>query len=237
VVNFLTIALLLFFFNANIAAQTIIQCDTAFVSSAQANIKKMYAVVFKEQTQLCNGGDYVDYRPLKDEHPYFISDDWITGTIQYDNEAYDSVSLLYNIYTDHVIAEQSPPSIMVQLIRDKVQSFSIDGHTFIFFKEGGLPTGYYDQLCNGKITLYAKRIKEFRETISSSEIERDFSEKSKYYIGKDGHYYSIRNKKSVLNVLGDRKREINQFIRQNHLHFSKARELAIIRIAQFYNGK
>ncbi len=233
-VKYFFILLPLIFFKATLFAQTLPR-DTAFVSYARENTKNVYTQIMKEQAQLYNGGDYLDYNPQKDEHPYFISEDWITGSIQYNNERYSNVSLLYNIYTDQVITEQ-PSSIMIQLIRDKVQSFSIDGHQFIMIKETDLPTGFYDQLSDGKVKFFAKRIKEFHETISSSEIQRDFTEKSKYYICKDGHYYLVKGKKSVLNVLGDRKRELNQFIHQNHLRFRKNREVTIIKLIEFYNG-
>lgn len=221
-------------FYATSVAQTS-QRDTAFVATAVENTKNMYLKVIQEQIQLYNGGDYVDYRSQNDEHPYFISEDWITGSIQYDRQQYDDISLLYNIYTDQVIIEQSSSTIMVQLIRDKVQTFSLNGHQFIMLEIKDLPKGFYDQLCNGKVNVFAKRIKNFQETISSSQIHRDFIEKSRYYISKDGHYYQVKSKKSVLNVLSDRKRDLNQFIRQNHLRFRKNREAAIIKLAEFYN--
>lgn len=191
----------------------------------------------KDQNQLYNGGDYLDYRPLKDEHPYYISEDWITGSIRYHDEQYDDVSILYNIHTDDVIVEQSSSSIMIKLIRDKVQSFSLDGHQFVLISEQeGLTKGFYDQLCKGKVELYAKRIKDFQETISGSELQRNFIEKTKYYLYKEGHYYPVKSKKSILTVLGDRKKELSQFLHQNHLSIRQNREVAFIKLTEFYNG-
>ncbi len=191
----------------------------------------------KEQNQLYNGGDYLDYRALKDEHPYYISEDWITGSIRYDNEQYDDVSLLYNINTDNIITERSPSAIMIKLVRDKVQSFSIDGHQFVLIKaHEDLSTGFYDQLCSGRVELYAKRIKDFQETISGIEVQRNFIEKNKYYLHKDGQYYPIKSKKSILTVLGDRKRELNQFIHENHLRIRQNREGVFIKLTEYYNG-
>jgi len=211
--------------------------DTAFVSAAREQTKKYYDHVVKDQNQLYNGGDYVDYRPLKEEHPYYISEDWITGTVQYHGEQYDDVSILYNIHTDDVIVEQSSSSIMIKLIRDKVQSFSLDGHQFVLLSEQkDITKGFYDQLCKGKVELYAKRIKDFQETISGSELQRNFIEKTRYYLYKEGHYYPIKSKKSILTVLGDRKKELNQFLHENHLNIRQNREVAFIKLTEYYNG-
>jgi hypothetical protein len=236
VAKYLSVLLSILIFNATSIAQTL-PPDTAFVSAGRENTKSFYVNTMKEQNQLYNGGDYLDYRPLKDEHPYYISEDWITGSVQYNNEQYDDVSLLYNIHTDDIITEQPSSAIMIKLIRDKVQSFSIEGHQFVMIKDSkDLSTGFYDQLCSGKVNLYAKRIKDFQETISGAELQRIFTEKNRYYLYKDGHYYSIKSKKSILTVLGDRKKELNQFIRQNHIHVRQNREAAFIKLTEYYNG-
>jgi hypothetical protein len=39
-----------------------------------------------------------------------------------------------------------------------------------------------------------------------------------------------------LTVLGDRKKELNQFIRQNHIHIRQNREAAFIKLTEYYNG-
>ena len=226
----------IFLFNATLIAQTLPR-DTAFVSAGRENTKNFYINTMKEQNQLYNGGDYLDYRSLKDEHPYYISEDWITGSVQYNHEQYDDVSLLYNIQTDNIITEQPSSAVMIQLIRDKVQSFTMDGHQFVMIaKNEDLSTGFYDQLCNGNVKLYAKRIKDFQETISGAELQRNFIEKNRYYLYKNGHYYPVKNKKSILTILGDRKRELNQFIRQNHIHIRQNREAAFIKLTEYYNG-
>lgn len=232
--KYFLVPLLFVFICANTSAQTL-QHDTIVVADAANNTKDVYSQIMKEQLHLFNGGDYIDYRPLKDEHPYYISEDWMIGSIQYDCEYYDKAELLYNIYTDQVIAEHYS-SAMIQLVRDKIQSFFIDGHTFVMLQETTIPKGFYDRLCNGKTKVYAKRIKELEESISSNELQREFRLKSKYYICKDGYYYPVKSKKSVLSVLGDKKHELNQFIHQNHLRFRQNRENAIIKLTEFYNA-
>ncbi|HOX82412.1 MAG TPA: hypothetical protein PLJ60_17480 [Chryseolinea sp.] len=232
--KYISALLLLLIFNLTFGQSP--QSDTAFISASVVNTKNVYSRVMKEQVYLNNGGDYIDYRPLKDEHPYFISNDWITGSIGYNGERYDSVSLMYNIHSDQVISEQFSSFIMIELVRDKIQFFSIYGHDFVMLQEKTIPYGFYDQLYKGKTSLYAKRYKEFIETISAAQMQRSFLEKSKYYINKDGNYYLVKSKKSVIQVLSDRKKELKQFIRKNHIRFWENREGALIRLTEFYNG-
>lgn len=217
---------------APLAAQ--VQQDTAFLSSAIAHAKNNYSQKQTEQPQLYNGSEYVDYPSRRGQHPYFISENWMAGSLHYNGQQYHDVSLLYNSYTDNVIIEHSS-SPMLQLAKDKVVYFSMQGHEFVLINEATLPTGFYERLCNGNVKAYAKRIKEINKNMTSSEIQIDFIEKSKFYIFKEGKYYLVRSKKSVLAVFSDRKKELNQFIRKKSLTFQKNRDSDIAQLTAFYN--
>jgi hypothetical protein len=213
------------------------QKDTARVSASIANMKLRYAQALKGQMQLYDGSDYVEYVPLKEEHPYFLREDWFMGTIQYNAGLFENVPLLYNIYTDKVIAEHFYAASMIQLVSEKIDYFILDGHKFVQLQDPSITRGFYELLSDGKVRFYARHRKEFQESISLSEIQREFMEKHDYYIFKDGTYHSVKTKKSVLKVLGDHKKEINQYIRSSRMHFSPNRDFAIKRIVDFYNTK
>lgn len=211
------------------------QSDTAFVAIAANAAKEIYVLGTNEQTHLYNGSEYKEYRSLKGEHPYFISNNWVTGSIFFDGEQYDQVALLYNCFTDCVVSKKPPSSIAIELVKEKVKSFQIAGHTFVLMNEKPLPSGFYDLLFDGATKVYAKRVKEFQENISSTEIQHVFIEKSKYFISKDKSYFSVWNKKSVLNVLKDKRPELKHFMRQDRLRFRKNREQAIVKMVEFYS--
>jgi hypothetical protein len=106
----------------------------------------------------------------------------------------------------------------------------------VFLKDNITP-GFYEVLCFGPITLYSRHTKEFLRSTSQFGIEQDFFEKTSYYILKEDNFYNVGNRKSILNVLADRKRELRQFIRKNQLKFQRKREEALVKVVNFYNEK
>jgi hypothetical protein len=212
-----------------------IENDTAFVSAAIKNTKKIYAEVIKNQSILSNGSEYVDYVPLKDEHPYFINHDWIIGDIYYDGILHENVPLLYNTSNDNIIIEQGSSTIMIQLIKEKVGYFTMNGHKFVHLTDSDLPSGFYEQLNNGVATAYVKYTKVFLEELIWKRVTRNFNENVKYFVCKEKRCVVARNKSSMLKVLEDKKEDLNQFIRKNHFDFKKEKEKSILKLVEFYN--
>ena len=91
---------LLLFLTSLTRAQAVVVSDTAFIRASVDSAKNAYAYVIRSQSHLYNGSQYIDYQPLEDEHPYYLANDWTSGTIIYDGEKYENVSLLYDISAD-----------------------------------------------------------------------------------------------------------------------------------------
>jgi hypothetical protein len=211
--------------------------DTTFLSRANKKSIARYSQAIQHQSRLFNGSDYVVYIPEEDEHPYFKSDDWVVGSIVYWDEPYDSVSLLYDLSIDQVIAEHEGGN-PIKLIGEKVQRFSILDYTFVRLerdRDNNISEGFYGELYAGNIKVYAKYLKRLQETIVAQTITPRFDENTRYYIFKNGSYHFVRNKGSVLEVFNDRKQAVKEFIRKNHIRFKNNREEAIRRIAEFYD--
>jgi len=210
--------------------------DTTFSEVAIANTWKLYTQGMKGQLPLYNGSRYHDYQPLQDEHPYFLNDDWQEGSVLYNGNRYAAVALLYNIFTDEVILENYNGGSMTLLIAERVQSFSLGDRTFIRLDNELVKTGFYEILYDGDIKVYAKRIKEFSETISSAEIVRTFNEKVKYFILRDGRYYPVKSKGSVFDLFKDHKKELARYMRDTNLSFKKNREHTLVKLTEYYTG-
>ncbi|MFM9837394.1 MAG: hypothetical protein ACKVOQ_03965 [Cyclobacteriaceae bacterium] len=208
--------------------------DTAQISAIES-AKEIYTQTMKGQGQFYNGGDYIDYQQIEDEHPYFLSNNWIVGSIHYDGEIYENVGLLYNTLTDNVIVEYYHSSTMIQLVKEKLLYFTVYGQTFFNIQNNALQSGFYERLCNGKVKVFAKRFKVFQKKTSFAN-QQSFEEKSKYYIFKNGIYHAVKSKNSVLSVTGDQKKEVKQFLNKNGLQFGKSREMSIIKAVEFYNN-
>src|SRR5690348_16627231 len=80
--------------------------DTAFVKASFSKAKAVYASsAIRSQSHLYNGSQYIDYTPIGEEHPYFLTNDWTNGTVIYDGEKYENVPLLYDISADKLVVE------------------------------------------------------------------------------------------------------------------------------------
>ncbi|HEY9005134.1 hypothetical protein [Ohtaekwangia sp.] len=209
--------------------------DTAFVATASANAVKHYHETIKGQSQLYNGSDYAEYQTLREEHPYFGSNDWVFGSVHYDGYLYEDVPLLYDLMTDEILTESFSRSSTMRLIKSRVKYFTISDKKFVNLSDSSLHKGFYELLYNGKTKVYARHFKLLQETISQQEITHDFEEKIRYYIYKDGKYFPVRSKGSIQDVFRDQKHELNQLMSKNKIRFRKNREQYIIRMAEFYD--
>jgi hypothetical protein len=220
-------------------AQTHQTPDTAFLTTTANNAKNLYLAAVKTQSHLYNGSQYADYDPIKEEHPYFIDSDWSNGWIIYDHERYDNTPLLYNINNDKIVAEHYAGAF-IDLIAPKVTAFHIHGHTFKRFtraddKRGNINEGFYDILYDGKVKVVAKRLKKFSQVVHLEGYENNFEEKVQYYIVRDQSFFPVRSKNNLLEVLGDQKQALRQFVRAGNLSFKHQREQTMIKVAAYYD--
>jgi hypothetical protein len=211
--------------------------DTSFLALSKTNSIALYAATIRDQTRLFNGSDYIVYLPRDEEHPYYGSDDWTTGSIVYWDELYENVPLLFDLSIDQVIVEHDRGS-PVRLIPEKIQRFTVMGHTFVRLlrdDKNKISDGFYDQLYSGKSKVYAKYLKTYRETLQAPQIIPSFDESVRYYIVKDGNFHVVKTKGSVLQVLSDRKSELKNFLRKNRIRYNDNREKALVRLTEFYD--
>lgn len=214
-----------------------ISTDTAFVAASQKKSIALYTSAIQNQSRLYNGSDYIIYLPKFEEHPYFIADDWVYGSIVYWDELYENVPLLYDVSLDQVITEHNRGN-PIKLIAEKIQSFTVLEHTFVRLNsddKNKIAVGFYDRLYDGDLKVYAKYSKNFRETLESQQVIPQYDETTRYYLVKDGIFNIVKTKGSVLQVLSDQKQELKNFIRKNRLRFKDNREKSIVSVSEFYD--
>lgn len=213
--------------------------DTAFLSSAREYEVTLYNQFIHGQSRLYNGSEYRDFFSKNDEHPYFGVDDWTYGDIVYDEELYKNIPLFYDIYHDKVITEHLLNGAKLELISEKVQRFSFSGHTFVRLERDEakvIGEGFYDRLYDGPTKVYCRREKQLQHKIESNDIIARFDEKTRIYILRNGTYFPVKKKGSVLDVLSDRKQELKSFLKKNKISFKTDRERAIARLAEHYDS-
>ena len=99
----------------------------------------------------------------------------------------------------------------------------------------GLRDGFYDLLYDGNVKILAKRRKTISEDLSHQVLKVSFNEKNNYYLFRDNRYYSIKSKGSLLKVLKDKRKELNQFANKRKAEFNLNKELGFVKLAEHYD--
>ena len=233
----LIVCFIFFAFSSTCFSQEV--TDTSFRQKAIHNLIQFYYSSISTQPPLYTAPLYERHIPaFSSGHPFFFSDTFSIGTIGYDGLVYEGVPVLYDIVRDELIT-RSPNGFAIALIKPKVDSFFIAGHSFIKLNDDTsvvTTQSYYERLWNGNIRLLAKRKKIIQMTTGITTIERRVYAQDHYYIyGRNRVFETIKNKNSLLGALKDKKSALQQFIKQNNLKFKENFEEDAARVVAYYN--
>ena len=219
----------------NLSAQSV---DT----SSRPNNSKIVDVYYQslgEQSPLYNGSQYLEYPfIIQDGHPFFGKQDFVNATILFDGMTFDAVPTLYDIVKDQVVIQDYHKYYKINLPADKIQQFELDGHTFVRLvhdSSNEIKTGFYEQLYSGKATLFAKREKKISQQYANMEINNVVYSHTSYYIRKENQFYAVSSKKSLLNVLKPKQKEVQQYLKKNNIKFKKTPEKAALMAVEYYD--
>ena len=217
--------------------------DTAFLAQAHAQAVSLYEATMNRQYGLYNGSEYNPYPEPYDDHPYFESEYWEEGSVKYYGERYDSVAMQYDLLSDVLVIEhydQNGYMAEVALHSEKVDYFVLLDHTFVRLAPDTarvleLKPGFYDLLYDGQHKVLCKRRKMPKETIESGELKVDFLVRENFYLLKDGVVFPLKNKGSVLKVLSDKRRALNQYVRSEVRDF-RNKEKLFVDLVRYYDS-
>ncbi len=228
--------LLICIFSQHVTAQD--AEDTALHENA-LNAIGVYYQNLGEESPLYNGSEYIEYAyTLQEGHPFFQVVNFINGNVNLDGMLFHDVPMLYDIVKDQLIIQDFQKVYKINLPADRIREFFLLGHLFVRLTHDSsdqVKTGFYDQLYKGKIALFAKREKKVLEKYSNVEISKVVSSQNIYYIKKEGVYYTIKNKSSLLAVLKSKKKEVQQYLKTNNIKFKSEPERAMIMAVKYYD--
>jgi hypothetical protein len=213
---------------------------SAVTDSSAEYAKQIYHAQRGEESALYNGINHEGYSRSIEGHAYFESADWQRGSVVYDHILYENIMMKYDLFKDQlIVTSRETGGMFITLFSPRVQQFSFPAYHFIRIdKTSGsfsLSPGFYQQLVQGKLIAYAKRIKTISERIEDRTFYQKFEETAKYYLFKDGNYYPVKNEGDILTVVRDRRKEVQQFLSGKNLKYRKNPEGTITAAAQFYN--
>jgi len=202
---------------------------------------QLYHSFLSPETALYNGIEYVYYAQVpKDGHPFFDNAGFAKGNLVYNGVRYNNVELLYDVVRDEAIIHTTGYVSKMQLLKERVSAFSIGSRNFVRHVQdsisGSPKTGFYHVLYEGGIVLYQKKIKTMQEKISTNQLEWYILETTDYYLKKENKWYTVNRKGAILSALKDKKKELQQLIKQQHLDIRNNKEEALKQIVAYYNS-
>lgn len=213
--------------------------DSSFTTAAEKSLLDFYNSARKDELSLFNGTQHYGYSPTIEGIAYYKYDTWQTGTVEYEGIVYSNVMMKYDLVTDKLIVRTATGNIFIALYSPRVKGFNFSGHKFIWFQKkdkSSLPEGFHEIVIDGKAALLMRSTKIISEKIENNTLQRKFEETKKYYIRKeDGVYYQVSNKKSLLSILKEKRREVQDAISKRQLKYRIEAEAMIVAAVQIYN--
>lgn len=212
--------------------------DTLFVQESITNSIAVFTAGLGKESALYNGRAYEEPEQTNDDHPFFKSYDWITGSVVYDGQEFTGISLLYDI-TSHQVITESLQGHMLSLIPEKLHSFRIGDHRFqkiSFDSTLRLPdNSFLESLYDGRTSIFV-----YHQKVRSTRLEDQVEEiyytyRSRYFIRKEHQLLPVKGRSSILKAFED-DGAIKKFVRKNGLKFSKSVGNDLVVLARHYDS-
>jgi hypothetical protein len=222
-------------------AQTITKVDSMTVTAAVATASQQYERAVQPESDLYNGPEYVDYTQSGTiGHQFFQQAEAQTGTITYSGATYQHVPLSYDLALDKVVLTYPNQAATVALVSEKVSDFWLGSHQFVRLAadsttKGELPTGFYEVLLAGPVSLLARHTKKINQTLVQQNLRLEFRQTDKLFAKTANASSEITSLKSLLALLPAHKTDAQQYVRLHKLSFGAAeRQESALSLLRYY---
>ena len=219
---------------------------TNFVGSQNMTNNEIYKwfdeKIGSGNTGLYNGSEStVRYRTINGNHKYLETSNFIKGSINYDGQPYFDIEMRYDIYNDALIVKLPSLSafLVLELIKEKVATFSLNGKTFVntssYVNENSKYKNDFFQLVyqKGGLKLFQKHEKERFDRRNQDRAYSEFKYRSSFFIAYQGRLTAVKSKRDVLKLLPEKKKEINAFYGRNRVSLNSNYDTFLIRLMNY----
>ncbi|RYF61869.1 MAG: hypothetical protein EOO39_31330 [Cytophagaceae bacterium] len=208
--------------------------DSSTVTTAARQAVDRYEQVSHTLEHLYDGPEYISYDRRLTGHAFFPTDTMQDGLVAYEGGRF-AVPLLYDIVKDVVVVVHTS-GYRIALHSDRLDHFSLKNHQFIRIDSSGqtMPSGFYELLYDGPTQLVVRRTKNILVNPNAFGYGI-YDPKTTYYLRKNGRYYQAKNKRGLLTLLADRRKELTTYARRQKLSFRPSPETAFLKLAQQYD--
>ncbi len=173
-----------------------------------------------ENTGLYQGTIYTEkYRTINENTQFFQTREFQPGSVCYDGQCYYDLELKYDVFGDEVLVRliTEVGGGTLELFKDYIESFQIDGHNFVKITRTEAPLlnnyGFYEvALESSSFTLYIKHNKKIFDRKDRRSIYYEFLDgPSENVLLYNDKYTIVNSKKDIIAVFPNLKRDIDKF--------------------------
>ncbi|SNR66250.1 hypothetical protein [Lutibacter flavus] len=202
------------------------------------------AIIGVGNTGIYNGIEYEKkYRTLGESHEFYITSQFLNGDIVYDSQPYFNIEMKYDVFEDELIVKlpsQYGGSIIIKLIKEKIDSFNINNNRFVRIYIGDkeqiseINRSFYQVLYQSNyIKLYKKHRKTKLARSDKDFIYNVFKEQIESYIYYDKKYHQVKSKGDFLRLFPEQKKRINAFYKSNKVLRKSDNDKFLIELSKY----
>ena len=223
--------------------------DTTSNTSGLAKALSYYIGSVGINASIYSGSENANPRyPINDGFAFFGIDKAVSGDILYDGILYKGIPMWYDIVNNEVAVQHPTMNSRIALNNKRVSYFMLGDHPFVPANRElpgseGMPESFYQVLHDGNTTLLGRYSKKMFEIIQESQYVTNFTkQQSEYFLQKNGKYQPVKSLASLLNILGDKKqelqqhlREFEQYLKSNNIRVRETPEQSMVRVLAYYD--
>ncbi len=214
------------------SAQATASADSAAVATAVAAATQHYDKEVRAESLLFNGPEYVNRTtPGTIGHPFFERAEPQLGTVVYQGARFAAVPLSYDLVLDQVVMTYPNQAVTIVLVPEKLAAFSLGSHQFVRVRadsatQNVLPTGYYEVLQPGPVSLLAHHTKRPQQTTVQQVLQVKLEQVDRLIARTDQAAREVSSLKDLLTLLPAHQADVQRYAREQKLRFGAAQRAA-----------
>jgi hypothetical protein len=182
---------------------------------------------------LYNGSEYIKpFNPQKGT-PMFPTEN-NKGDVHYYGNWYKNLDLLYDLEDDILVTKDAQGLLKLKLIKEKLESFTIDGHLFVKLKLLNARGEFYEQLHKGKRNLMLQWEKKMELDAQEMPI---YVLRKTLFVMEGEKVMPLLRADDLLNINPEHFKDVKKALRTQKLSFKKDPVKASLSIVKFLEDK
>ena len=193
----------------------------------------------KKNAALFNGKVETPYDQRFENHPYLETDQYVRGTLCYNHVVYRDIFMRIDLFRDELTVFSPDKPYRIVLDKEKFNYAVLHGLTIITSTgETDTKTKYMLLVYDGIYPVVIKYQGTVYQEISSINhtLKRFFRFKRQCLVYVDGMAYPVKNKNALLKLFPAKKKELNEYAKQQKLDFKSQYAHSIVALVNHYEN-